>query len=106
MRAAVMGEGMNVLVVEDQPTDAELWQREVKRVLPESRFFRVETREDLLMALETFQPALIISDYLLFQFDDLTALKLAMVHAPETPFIIPRATGRGPRIWPTVLPKR
>lgn len=54
MRAAVMGEGMNVLVVEDQPTDAELWQREVKRVLPESRFFRVETREDLLMALETF----------------------------------------------------
>lgn len=83
-----MSDGIRILIVEDLPTDAELCEREIEKVLPESRFMRVETQEDFLAALERFQPGLIISDYKLPRFDGMTALKLALTHAPETPFII------------------
>ena len=83
-----MSEMLHVLIVEDMPTDAELCEREVRHALPECRFMRVETREDFLAALETFQPALIISDYKLPRFDGMAALQLALVHAPETPFLV------------------
>ena len=76
------------MMVEDFFTDAELIEREVRKVLPESRFLRVETREDFLKALETFSPGLILSDYKLPRFDGLAALRLAIRHVPEVPFII------------------
>ena len=76
-----------VLIVEDLPTDAELTEREVRQVIPESEFLCVETREDFLAALASFHPDMIISDYRLPYFDGLTALKLAQEHAPETPFL-------------------
>jgi diguanylate cyclase (GGDEF)-like protein/PAS domain S-box-containing protein len=49
---------------------------------------QVQTRQDFLDALNTFQPDLILSDYQLPGFDGLTALKLAQEHAQLTPFII------------------
>jgi len=79
---------INVLIVEDLPTDAELNEREVRQVLPHSRFMRVETREEFLAALESFHPDLILCDYKLPRFDGLTALDLACGRIPETPFII------------------
>ncbi|OIO00729.1 MAG: hypothetical protein AUJ51_09740 [Elusimicrobia bacterium CG1_02_56_21] len=83
-----MDHPLRVLIVEDVPTDYELAQREVGRVLPDSEFLRVETRGDFLTALKSFSPGLIISDYKLPQFDGLSALKLALGHAPGIPFII------------------
>jgi light-regulated signal transduction histidine kinase (bacteriophytochrome) len=50
-----MSEMLHILIVEDTPTDVELCEREMKKVLPESRFLRVETREDFLAALEQKQ---------------------------------------------------
>ncbi len=81
-------DSMRVLLVEDLPTDAELNEREVKRVLPQSEFLRVETLEEFLGALESFHPDLILSDYKMPHFDGITALKLALERVPETPFII------------------
>jgi len=83
-----MTEKKRILIVEDLPTDAELNARETQRVLPKSEFLYVETRKDFLAALASFRPHLIISDFKLPQFDGLAALKLAQIHAPETPFII------------------
>ncbi|MEI6656152.1 MAG: response regulator [Verrucomicrobiota bacterium] len=77
-----------ILIVEDLPTDAELNEREVRRVLPDTEFRCVETCEDFLAALETFQPELILSDYKLPRFDGMAALQLALELAPDTPFII------------------
>ncbi|GAB6057204.1 hybrid sensor histidine kinase/response regulator [Desulfonatronum parangueonense] len=83
-----MLEQTKVLIVEDLPTDAVLAEHEVREVLPESTFLVVETAPDFLAALESFEPDVILSDYSMPQFDGLTALKLALEHVPDTPFLI------------------
>lgn len=83
-----MKEGIRVLILEDLPSDAELNEREVRAVLPECEFLCVETRAEFLAALESFHPALILSDYTLPDFDGMTALQLAQEHLPEVPFIL------------------
>jgi len=83
-----VSEPIRVLIVEDLPTDAELSEREVSKALGSCEFRRVETREKYLAALDEFCPALIVSDYRLPHFDGMTALKLAVEHCPDVPFII------------------
>jgi len=79
---------VRILVLEDLPSDANLAQREVRKALESVEFETVETREDFLAALQTFQPDLIISDYQMPSFDGLSALKISLEKNPHTPFII------------------
>lgn len=83
-----MSEGPRILVSEDQATDFELERREIRRLLPEAVFQRVETRQAFLEALERFQPELVISDYRMPAFDGLTALRLTLEHAPGVPVVM------------------
>ena len=83
-----MSEVTRILIVEDLPTDAELNEREVRKVLPLAEFRRVETRDAFLSTLASFRPDVILSDYQLPEFDGMTALLLALEHVPETPFIL------------------
>ncbi len=77
-----------ILILEDTSADAELAQREIRKSLGECEFQVVHTRENFLRALQAFQPDVILSDYILPQFDGLTAVKLALQYAPLTPIII------------------
>ena len=77
-----------VLIVEDMPSDADLTEREVQKVLDPCKFERVETPEDFLRMLDEFVPDIVISDYSMPRFDGLTALKLSLEKTPFTPFII------------------
>ncbi|HOW85223.1 MAG TPA: HD domain-containing phosphohydrolase [Candidatus Aminicenantes bacterium] len=79
---------LRVLIIEDLPTDADLCEREIRKVAAAAEFARVETRPEFLAALEAFRPDLIISDFKLPQFDGMTALRLALANAPDTPFIV------------------
>jgi len=81
-------EAIRILIVEDMPTDAELCQREVGKVLKSIRFKVVDNRRDYGAALKDFQPDLILSDYSLPDLDGMTALKMALEYSPEIPFII------------------
>lgn len=85
---SLMHDPIRILIAEDLATDAELAQREIRQIVADCSFQIVDTREDYLAAIETFQPDLIISDYHMPRFDGLTALKLAQEHAPLTPLII------------------
>ena len=79
---------LHILLVESQPSDAELTEQELlnKGILFTS--LRVETKETFLKALKEFQPDLIISDYAMPEFNGMEALKLSLEHDPQLPFII------------------
>jgi DNA-binding NtrC family response regulator len=79
---------LEILIVEDNPNDAELNERAIREVLTGCVFKRVETQEDFLKALDEFKPDIIVSDYIMPSFDGMTALKLTLERAPLTPFII------------------
>ncbi|MGZ9220553.1 MAG: PAS domain S-box protein, partial [Anaerolineales bacterium] len=83
-----MSEPIRILIVEDLEADADLAKREIRKVLKECEFQHVETREEYLAVLETFQPDLVLSDYHLPRFDGMEALRLVLEHSPLTPLII------------------
>jgi PAS domain S-box-containing protein len=83
-----MTDHYKVLIVEDQPTDVVLAQREIAQVLKSCEFTSVETREDFLASLQTFQPDLIVSDYTMPHFDGLSVISLAKQYVPLVPVII------------------
>src|SRR5215218_2307648 len=79
---------IRILIVEDQPDDVELAKHEIRKVLHDCEFHRVETCEGFLEALKTFQPDVILSDYTLPHFDGMQALELTLQHASLTPLIV------------------
>jgi two-component system, cell cycle sensor histidine kinase and response regulator CckA len=83
-----MSTTIRILIVEDQPTDAELVEIEIRKALDSCQFKRVETQDQFVTALDSFKPDLIIADYRMPQFDGLTALKIAIERVPFTPVII------------------
>jgi signal transduction histidine kinase len=74
-------------MVEDDPLDAELVLRELRRAGLEVDAKRVETEEDFERALEE-KPDLILSDYNLPAFDGLRALEVLKSKGADIPFII------------------
>lgn len=83
-----MKEDLRVLILEDLPTDAELAQRELQTVLKNITVKVVDTEKGFVQALKTFNPDLIIADYMLPTFDGLSALKIRQDKYPFTPFVI------------------
>jgi diguanylate cyclase (GGDEF)-like protein len=82
-----MNTKLQVVIVEDSVTDAELVARTFAKAGMDVVLHRVQTESTFVSALLKIRPDLILSDFSLPQFDGLQALDLAVVHAPETPFI-------------------
>ncbi len=79
---------IRVLIVEDLPSDALLAEREILKAIDNAVFECVETEQDFIRALEEFDPDIIVSDYQMPYFDGLSALEIARVKIPLTPFIV------------------
>jgi diguanylate cyclase (GGDEF)-like protein/PAS domain S-box-containing protein len=87
-----MSRQIKVLLVEDQPEDAELLLREMRRNGLDVVSRRVETGTEFEAALTDFEPDLILSDYTLPGFDGTDALQIAKARRPDTPFIFVSGT--------------
>jgi PAS domain S-box-containing protein len=79
---------LHILILEDNVSDAELMNRELRRSGLKFDFERVETKKTFIKSLDEFQPDLVLADYNLPSFDGLSALKLSKQKAPDVPFII------------------
>ena len=78
---------MKLVVVEDSVADAELLARHLAKAGLHCAINRVQTEPEFIAALHEDKPDLILSDFSLPNFSGLRALDLAVVHAPDTPFI-------------------
>jgi two-component system, NarL family, sensor histidine kinase UhpB len=87
-----MSAKLNLLLVEDTATDAEMVVRHLAKGGMDVVIRRVETERDFVHALQTSPPDLILSDFSLPQFDGLRALEVAATHAPEIPFLFVSGT--------------
>jgi two-component system cell cycle sensor histidine kinase/response regulator CckA len=83
-----MVERIRILIVEDSEADADINEREVKKVLPACLFLRVLTPESFTKALDEFIPDAIVSDYSLPDFDGLAVLRIMRELSPFTPVLI------------------
>ncbi len=79
---------LNILIIEDNPADAELAERELKKGGFVFSMKRVEREEPFLREIQEFKPDVIIADYSLPGYSGMEALRAAIDHAPFTPFII------------------
>ena len=76
-----------ILIVEDEPWDAELAQRLLTGAGLDFTAVVVATREPFAQQLAAFQPDVIVSDYHLPGFSGQAALEIAQEQCPEVPFI-------------------
>lgn len=78
---------LKILMLEDNPIDAELNEYELRKggIVCETR--RVENRDAFETELATFAPHIILSDFELPAFDGISALIVAQSHSPDVPFI-------------------
>lgn len=82
-----MAEPLHILILEDQPADAELTVRELRRAGFEPRWTRVDTEEAYSSSLSP-ELDVILADYRLPQFDAERALAVLNESKLEVPFIV------------------
>jgi len=78
---------LRVLILEDNPADAELIERQLRRAKIDFTSQLVEGKRNFSHALVDFKPQVILSDFKLPAFDGLAALEVARARVPDTPFI-------------------
>jgi signal transduction histidine kinase len=78
---------LQVIHIEDSPADSELMQRMLEGEGFGCQVRRVESREQLLDALQQVSPDLVISDCTLPHFSGIEALEIVRAANPDVPFI-------------------
>ena len=79
---------LNVLIIEDQPSDAELIQYYISQLDFEFNFTIVKSEKKLKEILKDYVPDVILSDYKLDGYDGLKALDYCSSVLPNVPFLI------------------
>ena len=83
---------LRVLLLEDNPHDAELIEAFLQADGYACSFTRVQTKSEFTTALSRGQFDVILADYQLPAFDGLSAFKMALATHPEVPFIFVSGT--------------
>jgi signal transduction histidine kinase len=81
-----------ILIVEHEPDDIEFLQYQLKKGELHYLSEVVQERESYEQALRDFKPHIVLSDYVLPDFDGATAFYIKQEISPDTPFIIVSGT--------------
>jgi two-component system cell cycle sensor histidine kinase/response regulator CckA len=76
-----------ILLLEDNPNDAELIESELENAGMSFISHRVDSKEEFVDALDSFRPDVVLSDFSMPSFDGMTALSITRSQYPEMPFI-------------------
>jgi diguanylate cyclase (GGDEF)-like protein/PAS domain S-box-containing protein len=87
-----MPDELKILMLEDEPTDAELAVQALRKAGIVFSFRCVDTRDGFVAALEEFRPDIVLADYRLPSFAGLEALGIVLKQAPDVPFIFVSGT--------------
>lgn len=87
-----MKKGLNILMMEDSPVDAELIRRLIKKEYPDSHIEQVAVKDLFLQRLEHELPDVILADNSLPGFDAREALLLVRGRGMQIPFIMVSGT--------------
>jgi diguanylate cyclase (GGDEF)-like protein/PAS domain S-box-containing protein len=83
-----MKKPLKVLIIEDSENDAVLLIRELEKGGYDPVFRRVDTAEAVRDAIQEQQWEVVISDYMMLQFDGLSALRVVKESGLDLPFIL------------------
>ena len=87
-----MPEALRILLLEDEPADADLIERELRRACLEAVIHRVDSHDAFAAALRDFAPDLILSDHRTPQFDALAAIQACRELRPAAPVVVVTGT--------------
>lgn len=79
---------LRILMLEDEPTDIELIEAELRGAGMHFVSRRADTQQALLQALDEFRPDIVLSDLKLPAFDGETAIKIVRQHHPDVPVVM------------------
>lgn len=79
---------MRILLLEDEPTDAELVEAELREAGLHFVSRRVDTRDAFVHALAEFCPDIVLSDFRLPAFDGESAIKIVREQHPSIPVVM------------------
>ncbi|HVM12532.1 MAG TPA: PAS domain S-box protein, partial [Actinomycetota bacterium] len=85
--APTPGPRLRLLYLEDDRTDLELLDAELRRSSMLYELRHVDDHARFVRELERFEPHAVLADYQLPSFDGMTALQIVLERSPETPFI-------------------
>ena len=83
-----LSSALRVLLLEDDPRDAELILHALREAAPGSAVQQVDTRTEFVRTLDEFAPDVILSDHAVADFNVLEAFRLAQRRTPGSPFIL------------------
>ena len=84
----VVAEELRILILEDEPTDAALEERELLRAGLKFVHTRADRRDVFARALDEFRPDIVLVDYKLPDFDGLSAVKFVRAKSADLPVIL------------------
>ncbi len=79
---------LQILIIEDLSSDAELIERELRKLNRNFQTHIIKDEQSLKSALSKFKPDVVLSDYLMPSFTGMDALKIIRDFDPDIPFIV------------------